>query len=258
MQKKHKLFAALAAAVLAVLPMNGTLTASAATPEDVLAALSSKGWPDWMVQQAANQLGGGSFTSDQCDKMISQISEYDAELEKQIGEILGIPTTTSPAQSDQNSTTTTTTVTAAAQEQEQIPNQSRPADKSFLQMTLEEKKAYLGSLTEAERQAFLKHLTPEERNSIIKQMSTSDQAELIAGFLDIAGEFGLSFQIGELTGDNISVSAYDENGNLVNVSSMSMTVDPTGIPYTLPIAAAAGLILVSAGGMYFLIRRNHA
>ena len=247
MRKRCKLFAALAAAALAVCPLSGTLTAGAAAPEDVLAAISGAGWPDWMVQQAANQLGSGSFTAEQCDQMIAQISEYDADMEKQIWELLNpsapaataVTTTALPVQG--NVTTATETV--------QTQNQSRPADKAFIQMTLEEKKAYLSSLSGAERQAFLDNLTPE-------QISVSDKAELVAGFIDIAGEFGLSFNIDELTGDNISISAYDADGNLVNVSSMNMTIDPTGTPYTLPAAAAAGLMLVSAGGIYLVIRRS--
>ena len=74
--------------------------------------------------------------------------------------------------------------------------------------------------------------------------------------MDVGKEFGITFNIDELSGDNVQISAHDENGNLVNVTSMGVTIDPTGNSYTVPIAAASGLMLLSVGGILFLIRKS--
>ncbi len=262
--KKRKILAALAAALLAALPMGNALTASATTTDDVIAAAYAAGWPDWLVQQAVNMYAGGSYTSEQCDKAIAQIYQYNDEVGEQIAKEFGVAppnnmTTTTPApavtttptaaggneSTGENQTTVTTTVTAA-----------RPSDNKFINMTLDEKKEYLNSMTQEEKEAFVNTMTDSERNSVIKQLSASDKASLISNFMEVGDEFGISFNIDELSSDSLQISAHDENGNLVNVTSMGITIDPTGNSYTLPIAAGVGLLTLSIGGIIILMRKN--
>ncbi|MGN0591794.1 MAG: LPXTG cell wall anchor domain-containing protein [Ruminococcus sp.] len=257
MRKKQKQAVILTAAILLTLPMGSTLTASAATPEDVVAAVENAGWPDWMVQQAANSLSSGSFTSAQCDQMIAQITEYDEAVAKQIQEQLGIQIPddagtapeAKPSQDDTDAGTTDTDTTGNSTD-------TRPSHADFIHMTLEEKKEYLNSLSEEERQTFLSTMTADERNSMVKQLSAADQAALLSDFMDIGAQFGIFFHIEELTGDDAVIRAYDKDGNLINITTMGISVDPTGNSYTVPVAAGAGLLLLSVGGLFFLIRKN--
>lgn len=230
-------------AVIAAACMLSSMSASAATEADVINAVRANGWPDWMVQTVSNSIAGGSFTSEQYDQMIAQIGAYDAEIEKQLAEQLG--------------------VTLPEKEEAPTGNTSGSTSEStgnsgtgFSDMTLEEKKAYLESMTEAEKQAFLSSLSAEDRNSLIKQMGLSQKAELVAGFKDILSEFGITVAIDELTDENISISTLDENGNILGISSMSMKVDPTGSSRALPIIGGTGLLLVSAAGTVFLLRNK--
>ncbi len=277
MRKRNKLIAVLAAAMLSVIPMGNTLTASATTPDDVIAAAYAAGWPDWLVQQAINMYAGGDYTSEQCDAAIAQIFQYDETVAAQIEAQFGVAppsnmTTTTPSESG-GSTTGTSSGSGSSSSQDSsgtgsdIPSssggnstssESRPSNQEFIDMTLEEKKAYLNSMSQEEKETFINTMTNKERNSVIKQLSASDKAAIISNFVKVGEKFGISFNIDELSGDNVQISAHDAEGNLVNVTSMSMTVDPTGHSYTVPIAAAAGLILVSVGGMIFLVRRKHS
>ncbi|MBQ8515865.1 MAG: hypothetical protein IJ496_10760 [Ruminococcus sp.] len=272
MKKRCKLAAGLSAAILAVLPLSGAFTASAATQADVIAAAEAAGWPDWMIQSAVTTFAGGNFTPEQYDRALEKITQYDEAAAKQIQEQLGITppsSVTTPAdtpsggtavQGGNNSSGNGGNTSAGAGNSSgaagSTSSQSRPSDKDFIHMTLEEKKAWLGSLSEEERQAFASTMTDAERNSILKQLSASDKAALLSSFMDVGAELGITFNIDELTSENVSISAYDEEGRLVNMSSMSMTIDPTGHSYTVPIAAGTGLLLVSAGGMLFLLRRK--
>ena len=241
----RKTAAVFAAVITASLPMWGSMTASATTVSDVIAAAYAAGWPDWMVQQAINTYSGGNYTSEQCDKAISMIYQYNEEAGKKIEEQLGIkpPAATTAPPENENSSTTTTTVTTG-----------RKSDDKFINASLEDKKNYLNSMTEKEKQEFINSMTQSERNSILKQLSASDKAELLANFMDVGSEFGISFNIDEVSGDNLVVSAVDENGKLVNVTSMSVTVDPTGHSYTVPLVLSGGMLLLSAGGIALITK----
>lgn len=238
--------AAFATVIAAAFPLCGNMTASATTVGDVIGAAYAAGWPDWMIQEAINTYSGGNYTSEQCDKAISMIYQYDEEVAKQIEEQYGIKgpvASTTTAAPDSGKTTATTTVTT-----------KRKNDDKFINASLEEKKEYLNSMTEKEKKEFINSMTPSERNSIIKLLSAEDKAKLLANFMDVGKEFGISFNIDELSGDNLVVSAVDENGKLINVTSMSMTVDPTGYSYTVPIVISGAMLILSVGGIAFITK----
>lgn len=244
--KRFKKAAASIAAVIAVaMPICGSMTASATSVGDVIAAAYAAGWPDWMVQQAINTYSGGNYTSEQCDKAISMIYQYDEEAAKKIEEQYGIKsptaTTAAPENNDSKQTTTTTVTT-------------RKSDNKFINASLEDKKNYLNSMSDKEKQDFINSMTPSERNSVLKLLSAEDKAQLLANFMDVGKEFGINFNIDELSGDNLVVSAVDENGKLVNVTSMSVTVDPTGYSYTVPIVISGAMLILSVGGIALITR----
>lgn len=238
-----KLAAVIAAAAVTAIPMS-TMTASATTVGDVIGAAYAAGWPDWMIQEAINTYSGGNYTSEQCDKAISMIYQYDEEAAKQIEDQLGIkpPAASTTAPKDDTVTTTTTT--------------TRKSDNNFINASLEDKKNYLNSMTDKEKEQFINSLTPSERNSILKQLSAEDKAKLLANFMDVGKEFGITFNIDDISGDNLTVSAVDENGKLINVTSMSVKVDPTGYSYTMPIVISGGLLLLSVGGIALVTRKK--
>ncbi len=247
MRKITKIMAALAASAVMVIPCS--TIASATTVSDVIAAAYAAGWPDWMVQEAVNMYSGGNYTSEQCDKAISMIYQYDESAGQQIADQFGVTPpassiTTAPPEADKSQTTTTTTTTA------------RPSDKTFIDASLDDKKNYLNSMTDKEKQDFINTMTDAERNSVLKQLSASDKASLISNFMQVGEEFGISFSIDEISEDNFIISASDENGKLLNVSSMSVTVDSTGKSYTAPVLIGSGMIFFALTGTVFTLKRK--
>lgn len=247
MRKITKIMAALAASAAMVIPCS--TIASATTVSDVIAAAYAAGWPDWMVQEAVNMYSGGNYTSEQCDKAISMIYQYDEAAGQQIADQFGVTPpassiTTAPAEADKPQTTTTTITTA------------RPSDKTFINASLEDKKDYLNSMTNKEKQEFINTMTDAERNSVLKQLSASDKASLISSFMQVGEEFGISFSIDEISEDNFVISASDENGKLLNVSSMSVTVDSTGKSYTAPLLIGSGMSIFALMGTVFTLKRK--
>ncbi|MBQ8725447.1 MAG: hypothetical protein IJY74_07255 [Oscillospiraceae bacterium] len=248
--RRRSIFSSVLAS-LAALCMLPVMNASAATEADVINAVENAGWPDWMVQTVANSIAGGGFTSEQYDEMIGQVTEYDASIEKQIAEMWGIeiPEKETPTESTSGSTQGGAVSSGNS-------GASNGSGSGFADMTLEEKEEYISSMTEAEKQEFLANLSAEERNSIIKQMSISDKAELVAGFAGILESLGISVNIDLLTAENISISTFDKDGKLLGTSSMNMKVDPTGKPYTVPVVIGGSMLLTSAAGMAFLLRKK--
>ena len=89
-RKLKRTAAAFAAVIATAFPLCGNMTASATTVGDVIGAAYAAGWPDWMIQEAINTYSGGNYTSEQCDRAISMIYQYDEEVAKQIEEQYGI------------------------------------------------------------------------------------------------------------------------------------------------------------------------
>ncbi|MCR5307057.1 MAG: hypothetical protein K6E36_11205 [Oscillospiraceae bacterium] len=267
--KKLKFFLTAAAAVL--MTGTGMLHASAeGSVQDVYNAMRRIGLPESMVQQAKNTyesrpemhdengmtINGqyGTYLdwadniivmedtiwkklAEQYQVPVEKIKEYLADQPKQ---------TTTPAETSGNgsATTTVTTVTTA-----------RKSDSKFINMTAEEKKQYLLSMTEEERVRFLANLTNAERKSIIKQLSADDKADLMKDFAEIGKSLGMNITVDNIDKNDISYSVRDENGNLIDSSSVGTRVDDTGWDLTVPVLGSAGLILLSAGGLVLMTVR---
>lgn len=132
-----------------------------------------------------------------------------------------------------------------------------PAD--FVDMTFEEKQAYVDSLTEESKKAFVADLTKEERNSMLKQMPVEDKAALMQTYIDVAEEMGVSVSVDSLTEDNLSVTIRDENGKVIDKAAVGITIDETGISHTRPLLFAVGgslLAVLGFGGLYYYIRKT--
>ncbi len=246
MTKIRAAFAMTAAALaIAVMPCMG---ADAATKQDVINAAGEAGWSDRLVQESINSIPD-DLTPEDYDKLLVKVQDFDREQEKKIWQQLfdepypdNEPSAPSPDNGNGNK-----------------PPQIKP-DKDFSSMTSEEKKDYLSSLTPDERQDFFAGLSKGDKSDIIKDMNLTDKAELVDSLRDMLKEFGITLIIDELSEDNIHISSYDENGNLLGQSSLTMTVDPTGKPYTAPVVAGGTMTIASAAVMTAILkskRRNH-
>lgn len=266
----RKAFAAICSGILLAIPAAGSLTASAATVEDVIAAAYAVGIPEQYIQEGIYMYGGGNFSSEQCDAAVAQIYSYQGRVDDLLYEYFGVEkpaATTTPAQTQPSQGGTAAPNTPSTPEQD-TPSSNAPAGnasgqdtpaqtpdielpvndtgKTFAEMTLDEKIAYVNQIPAEDRAAFLTNLTTEERNSFIKQLSMDDKAEVMNAFLSVGNTIGLNFTVDEMTNESIVISARDQDGKLVDVSSMGITIENTGKSYTEPITIAA---LLAAGGI---------
>ena len=201
------------------------------------------------------------------------------------------PATTAPPQTQENVTTTTTAAngndTAAepdaddnnnsSEEKPNDKNQSsentnkgdtititlpdgstfdRISSKEFAAMSLDEKRAYIATLTPEQKTAFLSNMTPEDYKSLIKQLPIDNKAEIIDGMADITGQLGLTLSVDELTDDNFVLSMKDQDGKLVAQSAASDTVAATGYDRRGILALAAALAAMGIAVTAYIVNKS--
>lgn len=240
------------------------LAVSAASVEDVYRAMAEIGMPAAFIQDTRNQfpntvhdddgmeLNGEYHTYEEWETLILEngidfvfeiiADEFCVDKDRLIEYYMRMNETTAPPADEPAQTTTTTAVTG-------------PGGIAFSDMTLQQKREYIMSLPEDERIAFLASLTPEERNSILRQLDSNRQNQAMQGMLDIAQQLGMHAAVDIDDDGNVRMSLRDENGNLLDSSSITLHVDATGWNTTLPVLGAAAVMLGAAGGLLFLTRR---
>lgn len=284
-----KKISAICAAAVCILSAAGT-TANGATIDDVAATARSLGFPESVVQQGINEYNADPelYTADVLDEAISYLYSYEAELKTQLG-ITDTPAenttdsgqvTTEPATkpSSGNNTSSPQTPTSAGSVSGNtgtnnsggnsssptapsgsgsvsvdIPN--KPAQKDFINMTLEEKREYVSTLTPEQQQAFFSTLTPEELKSIVKQLPSGDKAEVVDTFVKAGEAMGVQITVDEFSDESISMSMRNNDGDLIDVASIGIIIEDTGYNYHLHYAVSGILILAAAGGIWLVIRK---
>lgn len=254
-RKQSKLLCGVSAAAAMLLGTAALpLHAAAASVEDVYAAMRRIGLPESMIQEAKIQyqntehddagmsVNGNYFTYEVWADMVEL---YEDEIWEEVGRQFGV-SGSDIKDAAQNPTEPATPADPPAQ----------TAGKSFIDMTLEEKKAYVESLPESERAAFLAGLSTAERNSIIKQMSPDSQANIADGFIELGEQLGMHVSVDQLDGSGISYSVRNSDGTLIDMSSVGTAVDNTGWNTTVPVLGAGAMILGALGGLALLTRRT--
>ncbi len=254
MKKRVISCAAAAAGMLcAAMPMH----ASASSIEDVYDAMRRIGFTESMILEAKNQYettehdDEGMKINDNYytyDIWADFVEVYEDDIWQKVANKFGVSVEeVKKIMAEKDAASDTDTQTA----------QEQPADfpeppKPFINMTLEEKQEYVASLPESDRAAFLANLSVSERNSIIKQMSVEDQADLASGFISLGEQLGMHISLDQLDGNGIHYSVRNEDGTLIDVSTVGTTVDDTGWNTTVPVLLGTGMILFAAGGLLML------
>jgi hypothetical protein len=245
---------------------------SASSIEDVYDAMRRIGFPESMIQDAMIKyqntehddegmtINGTYFTYDVWADMVEL---YEDEIWEEVGKQFGVSGEEIKAAAQKQQAAEA----AASAEQPgeapavtEAPAEPEPVyqtDKPFVNMTLEEKQAFVASLPEDERAEFLASLSTAERNSIIKQMSTDSQANIASSFIDLGEQLGMHISVDQLDENGISYSVRNSDGTLIDMSSIGLAVDNTGWDTTMPVLCGGALILGAAGGLWLVIRKMH-
>ena len=132
---------------------------------------------------------------------------------------------------------------------------TRVSAEDFINMSYEQKMAYLGSFPQDRQQIIINHLSPAEYKSLIKQSPADKKMEIIHSLSGAADEMGLSLTVDEVSDSSLTISMRNDEGTLVNVSSAGASVEDTGYDRRGLFASAAAAVIAAIAGLVFLTRR---
>lgn len=250
----------LCAALLAVCSVFGgtILSASAYTVDDVMTKAREVGMPEEQIASGYNMWAAGMVSQEDLDKAYADLCKMEHMTDDMIEDMfnqMGLQTTppateapTTEAPQPENGVTETQLPTEAVTE---VPTEQ----KAFVHMTLEEKAAYINSLSPEEREAFFASMTPEERKSIIKQMSLEDQTILLQQYIDAAQNLNMNVTVDSISEEGIALTVRDDTGTIIDKSAAGLTIDPTGISHDGLLAGISGAALFSLMGFAAIDRK---
>ncbi len=248
------------AALLAVCSIFGgtALSASAYTIDEVMAKAREVGVPEETVAGAYNVWAAGGVSQEELDAYyvkLENIGHVTDDMIEDMFKQMGIETTP-PA--------TEAPTTEAPQPEDGVTGTQPPMEavteapteqKAFVHMTLEEKAAYINSLSPEEREAFFASMTPEERKSIIKQMSLEDKTLLLQQYIDAAQDMHMNVTVDSISEEGIALTVRDDTGTIIDKSAAGLTIDPTGISHDGLLAGISGAALLSLIGFATINRK---
>lgn len=265
MKRKFTAFAASIAASISI--WGNTFSVQAATVDDVASVARSLGVSESVIQQGYNEYykNPDKYTSQDFDNAISCLYLYEEDLDDMIAQYFGVPNNNNNNSTTQPATTAPPNQTKPSDdnannnktpENSNPSNNERPIKQSdFINMTMQEKIDFVNSLPENERQNFIANLTNEERNSILKQLSADEKISILSNFVDFGNTMGLNFQIDNITDESLAMSVRNKDGDLVDISTVGVSVEDTGYDYRLFAVIAGSAILLSAFGIYIIAKR---
>jgi hypothetical protein len=95
-----------------------------------------------------------------------------------------------------------------------------------------------------------------EKNQILKNLDKEKQMEIINSMIDASSALGMNVSVDSFSKDKIEYSIRDDKGGVVDISSIGVIVDDTGIDYTALYLTAAGVVLASAAGIIIMSRAS--
>jgi hypothetical protein len=257
--RKYTGIIAAAAAVLMIPFMSDTVRyAGAATEADVIAAARAAGFPETYVQQGANYISGTEYTPEQYDKMVSAILSYTGRTDEAIKQYLGedaVPDSSSEEEQPAVNEEASSGEQNAAAESEGSTGEP-PASQGAAENAAPaaEQKTDFSKMTDEEKDEYIKNMPQAEKNQILKNLDKEKQMEIINSMIDASSALGMNVSVDSFSKEKIEYSIRDDKGGVVDISSIGVIVDDTGIDYTALYLTAAGVVLASAAGIIVMSR----
>lgn len=246
----------LCAALLAACSIFGgtALSASAYTIDEVMAKAREVGVPEDTISAAYNMWAAGAVSQEELDAYyvhLESIGHVTDEMIEDMFDQMGIETTPSVTEAP----STEAPLPEDGVTETQPPTEAPTEQKAFVDMTLEEKSAYINGLTPEERDAFFAAMTPEERKSIIKQMSLEDQTLLLQQYINAAQDMHMNITVDSISEEGVALTVRDDTGTIINKAAAGVTIDPTGISHNGLLAGISGAALLSLIGFAAIDRK---
>lgn len=244
-----------ASAAIAVGMLSCSFSASATTVDDVAAVARSYGYSEENIQEGYNEYYSHpeDYPSDRLDMVIEKLHDAGEQMITTGPQVVDpvVTTTVAAVNDDTNPAVGSDLITVTAGDGTTFTRISREA---FINMSYDDKMAYLRTFTPAQQQAFIDDLSPEEYRSLMKQSPAEQKVKIVDKLSQAAEEMGLNITVDELTDDSLTLAMRNDKGELVNVSTAGTTVEDTGYDRRGILATAGSLIGIALTAAYFIMR----
>lgn len=255
--KKKIITAALTSVLTAVSVSAFALNSSAATVDDVAEVARSYGIPEESIQAGYNEYYAHpeNYPPETLDRAIDKLHETGGVIittGAYIPENAAKPASATEAAPSGGSTDNSGEVQLKTDGGQVF---SRVSPEEFINMSYEEKMAYISGFPQDQQQAIIDNLSPAEYKSLIKQAPSDKKMEIVHSLSGAADEMGLVVTVDEVTDDSLTVSMRNDEGTLVNRSSAGITVLDTGYDRRGIFAIIGAAILAAIGGIIFVAHK---
>lgn len=252
---KNKIITAIITAAITAVSFSA-ISASAATVDEVAEVARSYGIPEEDIQAGYNEYYSKpeAYPPEKLDQAIAKLHETGGVIiSTGVYDPGYVRTTTSAAAAEETGNTTTseadTSVSLTADDGSTF---TRVSAEEFINMSYDEKMAYISSFPQDKQQVIINNLTPAEYKSLIKQSPSDKKMEIVHSLSGAADEMGLVVTVDEVSDDSLTVSMRNDEGKLVNVSSAGATVEDTGYDRRGIFTVIAAALSAAAAGIVFL------
>lgn len=244
-----------------------SLSARAATVEDVVEVARYYGYSEEMIQQGYNKYYENPelYTSEDFELAIQKLHESGHSL---ITTGVQVPVTTQPSTS-QGTASVTTTAVVSTSVGVSVPQTgvtitmkdgstfTRISRKEFIKLSYDEKMNYLRTFTPAQQQAIIDDLSPEEYRSLLKQAPIDTKVNVVDNLSQAMGSMGMKVTINEISDEKIALDLRNEDGTLIGVANAGITVEDTGYDRSMIVKASAALFAFASVVLAFVLRKFH-
>lgn len=274
---KKLLISAAAVSAAAISAALFSIQANAATVDEVAEVARSYGYSEEDIQAGYNEYYSHpeDFPPERLDKAIAYLHQQGSQLittGAQITTAAAATTTeadvTTAVQTSEQSQQTTQaaqevqdTTSAASSEEIVLTDSSgnqftRIGKTEFINMTYDEKIAYVATFTPEQQQIIIDNLSPEEYRSLLKQAPTETKVNVVDSMSEFAEEMGLSISVEDISDESLTIAMKNSDGELVSIHDAGTTVEDTGYDRRGLFAAAVLLFAAAGTSLWLMIRNN--
>lgn len=131
---------------------------------------------------------------------------------------------------------------------------NRISKEQFIALSYDEKMTYLSTFTDEQQTVIINNLSPEEYKSMLKQLPNDDKLLIVDDLTNMVDDFGINMTVDEISGDNISYSMKNSDGELIGAGSFKETVDNTGYDRRGIFTLCGALVFAGIAGLFVLVK----
>ena len=254
-----KIITAAAVSIITAISVSSfAMECSAATVDDVAEVARSYGIPEENIIAGYSeyQAHPDQYPPERLDRAIEMLHETGGIIittGEYIPENRPVVTTSTSSENSSSESENKTEETGTVQLSTDDGNSfTRISPEEFINLSYDEKMAYISSFPQDQQQVIINNLTPAEYKSLIKQSPAEKKMEIVHSLSGAADEMGFVVTVDEVTDDSLTVSMRNGEGKLVNRVNAGMTVEETGYDRRGIFAAIGAALLIAIGGLVFI------